>query len=210
LGYKEFQHEDGWKWRTQKVATTRVRGNSQWYLWECKDLQGKDEGFFHDKMISKKEFKISQKVLLYQSQLICLRVSCVLVGLDLLLFTGKLRSRWIGPFVITNVFPHGAVEIQSLTTSKVFKVNGHRLKIFYEGFQVKNVGKLNLEDPIYTDWRRKPWVDPMTINKGAAWEATQGEFVFLFSHLYFGYFCLFFAFHLTLGTMSVLIVGEGI
>jgi hypothetical protein len=102
-------------------------------------------------MISKKEFKISQKVLLYQSQLICLRVSCVLVGLDLLLFTGKLRSRWIGPFVITNVFPHGAVEIQSLTTSKVFKVNGHRLKIFYEGFQVKNVGKLNLEDPIYTD-----------------------------------------------------------
>jgi hypothetical protein len=92
---------------------------------------------FHDKMISRKEFKVGQKILLYQSRL--------------RLFPSKLRSRWVGPFVVTNVFPHGVVEIQSLATSKVFKVNGHRLKIFYEGFQVENVGKLDLEDPIYTD-----------------------------------------------------------
>jgi hypothetical protein len=72
---------------------------------------------FHDKMISRKEFKVRQKVLLYHSRL--------------RLFPGKLRSCWIRPFVVTNVFPHGAVEIQSLTTSEVFKVNGHRLKTFY-------------------------------------------------------------------------------
>ncbi|XP_075633503.1 uncharacterized protein LOC142605962 [Castanea sativa] len=66
------------------------------------------------------------------------KVSCVLVGLDLLLL------------VVTNVFPHGA-EIQNLATSKVFKVNGHRLKPFYEGFQVENVAKLDLENSIYTD-----------------------------------------------------------
>ena len=54
---------------------------------------------FHDKMISRKEFKVGQKVLLYHSRLH--------------LFQGKLRSHWIGPFVVTNVFPHGAVEIQS-------------------------------------------------------------------------------------------------
>ena len=92
---------------------------------------------FYDKMISRKEFKVGQKALLYHSQF--------------RLFLGKLRSHWIGPFVVTNVFPHGAVEIQSLATSKVFKVNGHRLKPFYEGLQVKNVAKLDLEDPIYTD-----------------------------------------------------------
>ena len=74
---------------------------------------------FHDKMIFRKEFKVSQKVHLYHSRL--------------RLFPGKLCSHWIGPFVVTNVFPHGAVEIQSLATSKVFKVNGHRLKPFYEG-----------------------------------------------------------------------------
>ncbi|XP_062173573.1 uncharacterized protein LOC133879039 [Alnus glutinosa] len=92
---------------------------------------------FQDKMIFRKEFKIGQKVILYQSRL--------------RLFPGKLRSRWIGPFVVTNVFPHGAVEIQNLATSKVIKVNGHRLKTFYEGFQVENLVKLDLEDPICTD-----------------------------------------------------------
>ena len=92
---------------------------------------------FHVKMISRKEFKVGQKVLLYHSRL--------------RLFPGKLRSCWIGPFVVTNVFPHGVVEIQSLATFKVFKVNGHKLKPFYEGFQVENVAKLDLEDPIYTD-----------------------------------------------------------
>ena len=76
---------------------------------------------FHDRIISRKQFSIGQKVLLYHSRL--------------KLFPGKLRSKWIGPFVVTNVFSHGAVEIQSLETNKIFKVNGHRLKLFYEGFQ---------------------------------------------------------------------------
>ena len=88
-------------------------------------------------MISRKEFKVGQKVLLYHSRLH--------------LFPGKLRSRWIGHFVATNVFPHGAVEIQSLAIFKVFKVNGHILKPFFEGLQVENVAKLDLENPIYTD-----------------------------------------------------------
>ncbi|XP_052197262.1 uncharacterized protein LOC127804439 [Diospyros lotus] len=70
---------------------------------------------FHDKMISRKEFKIGQKVLLDHS--------------------------WL------RLFPVG---IQSLATSKVFKVNGHRLKSFYEGFQEEDVPKLNLEDLIYS------------------------------------------------------------
>ncbi|XP_031272145.1 uncharacterized protein LOC116130559 [Pistacia vera] len=92
---------------------------------------------FHDRIVSRKEFKVGQKVLLYNSRL--------------RLFPGKLRSRWIGPFVVTNIFPHGAVEIQSLGTSKVFKVNGHRLKTFYEGLQEENVAGLDLEDPTYSD-----------------------------------------------------------
>jgi len=47
------------------------------------------------------------------------------------LFPGKLRPRWLGPFEATHVHPHGAVEIRSLDTNKIFKVNGHRLKHFY-------------------------------------------------------------------------------
>ena len=71
---------------------------------------------FHDSLIAKKEFLVGQQVLLYNSRL-------GLMG-------GKLRSKWIGPFVVTNVFPYGVVEIKSESTDKSFKVNGHRLKPF--------------------------------------------------------------------------------
>ncbi|GJU34507.1 pol polyprotein [Tanacetum coccineum] len=90
---------------------------------------------FRDKMSSRKNFCVGQKVLLFHSRL--------------KLFPGKLRSRWVGPFVVTNVFPHGAVEIKSLSTDKIFKVNGHRLKPFYEGFQVCNMEEMSLELSIY-------------------------------------------------------------
>nr|XP_023897733.1 uncharacterized protein LOC112009631 [Quercus suber] len=54
-------------------------------------------------------------------------------------------------WVYRTAYKMSTVEIQSLATSKVFKVNGHRLKPFYEGFLIENVVKLDLEDPIYTD-----------------------------------------------------------
>jgi hypothetical protein len=64
----------------------------------------------YDRMIARKEFNVGDKVLLYHS---CLK-----------LFPGKLRSHWIGLFVVSNVFSYGAVEITSLETNKVLKVNG--------------------------------------------------------------------------------------
>ncbi|CAJ2672888.1 unnamed protein product [Trifolium pratense] len=93
---------------------------------------------FHDKMISRKEFSVGQRVLLFNSRL--------------KVMAGKLRSRWIGPFVVTNVFPHGAVEIKSAGTNKVFKVNGQRLKLFHESSVPEEEGhveELSLEKPFY-------------------------------------------------------------
>ena len=92
---------------------------------------------FHEKNISRKYFQVVQKVLLFHSRL--------------KLFPGKLRSHWTEPFIVTNVFPHSAVEIQSPSTAKTFKVNGHRLKPFYEGFQVTNVEAIQLEVPNYEE-----------------------------------------------------------
>jgi hypothetical protein len=69
----------------------------------------------HDRMITGKEFNVGDKVLYH---------------LRLKFFPEKLRSRWIGPFFVSNVFPYGVVEIKSLETNKVLKVNGHRLKPF--------------------------------------------------------------------------------
>ncbi|CAN6679401.1 unnamed protein product [Malus baccata var. baccata] len=77
---------------------------------------------FHDKHL--------QKVLLFNSRL--------------RLFPGKLRSKWIGPFVITNVSSYGAIQIQSLKTGHEFQVNGHRLKPYYENFVEQTVDDISL------------------------------------------------------------------
>jgi len=60
------------------------------------------------------------------------------VGLKVLLYNsrlglmgGKLRSKCIGPFVVTNNFPYGTIEIKSESTDKSFKVNGHRCSRSY-------------------------------------------------------------------------------
>ena len=69
-------------------------------------------------MIKKRNFHVGQKVLLYNSRL--------------KLFPGKLRSRWSGPYDIVQIFPSGAIEITK-PGHESFKVNGQRLKPYYEG-----------------------------------------------------------------------------
>ncbi|RDX94084.1 gag-pol, partial [Mucuna pruriens] len=74
---------------------------------------------FHDRKILRKDLHIGQKVLLFNSRL--------------KLIAGKLRSRWDGPFVITDIFPHGAVQLREEQTNRTFQVNGHQVKPFLEG-----------------------------------------------------------------------------
>ena len=38
-------------------------------------------------------------------------------------FPGKLESKWTGPYLITQVFPHGEVELETKEGVR-FKVNG--------------------------------------------------------------------------------------
>ncbi|XP_056692166.1 uncharacterized protein [Spinacia oleracea] len=87
---------------------------------------------FHDKMIQKREFNIGDKVLLYNSRL--------------RLFPGKLKSRWSGPFTITEVKEHGAIEVASENGTK-FKVNGQRLKLYTEGAFIGKLETIYLSDP---------------------------------------------------------------
>ncbi|XP_012442162.1 uncharacterized protein LOC105767194 [Gossypium raimondii] len=88
---------------------------------------------FHAKRIAQKRFSVGQKVLLHNPVL--------------KLFPGKLRSRWQEPFIVTKVFTHGAVEIESEESGKQFVVNGQRLKPFYENFQAHTVDEIHLEPP---------------------------------------------------------------
>ncbi|RVW25110.1 Gag-Pol polyprotein [Vitis vinifera] len=75
---------------------------------------------WHDQLVSHKEFQKGQRVLLYDSKLH--------------IFSGKLKSRWIGPFTIQQVHSNGVVELLNSNSTESFKVNGHCLKPFVELF----------------------------------------------------------------------------
>nr|GEV34331.1 flowering time control protein FPA-like [Tanacetum cinerariifolium] len=46
------------------------------------------------------------------------------------IFSCKLKTRWIGPFTINQVFPYGTAEL-SQTDWPNFKVNGHRFRNYF-------------------------------------------------------------------------------
>ncbi|MCI31969.1 hypothetical protein A2U01_0053181, partial [Trifolium medium] len=89
---------------------------------------------YHDKGLVPKVFQPGQMVLLFNSRL--------------RLFPGKLKSRWSGPFVIKEVFPHGAIEIYKPgDDNNSFKVNGQRLKIYKGGDIERHKVALLFGDP---------------------------------------------------------------
>ncbi|GKB95082.1 reverse transcriptase domain-containing protein [Tanacetum coccineum] len=63
-------------------------------------------------------FNVGDQVLLFNSRL--------------KIFSGKLKSRWSGPFTITEVYPYGTAKLSHADGSN-FKVNCHRLKHYYGG-----------------------------------------------------------------------------
>ncbi|KAL6316695.1 hypothetical protein AAG906_019626 [Vitis piasezkii] len=75
---------------------------------------------WHDHLVTRKDFKRGQRVLLYDSKLH--------------IFPGKLKSRWLGPSTIHQVHSNGVVELLNTNNNQTFKVNGHRLKLFVEPF----------------------------------------------------------------------------
>ncbi|RVW63915.1 Retrovirus-related Pol polyprotein from transposon 297 [Vitis vinifera] len=87
---------------------------------------------WHDQLISNKEFRKGQRVLLYDTRLH--------------IFPGKLKSRWIGPFIIHQVHINGVVELLNSNGKDTFRVNGYRLKPFMEPFKPENE-EINLLEP---------------------------------------------------------------
>ncbi|GJR83305.1 hypothetical protein Tco_0154090 [Tanacetum coccineum] len=72
----------------------------------------------HDSKIKNRVFNVGDQVLLFNSRL--------------KIFSGKLKSRWSGPFTIAHVYPYGTVEL-SQNSRPNFKVNGHRIKHYFRG-----------------------------------------------------------------------------
>ena len=51
--------------------------------------------------------------------------------------SGKLMSKWTGPSLITQLFPHGAVELETKEGVR-FKVNGERIKLYFGHTELAN------------------------------------------------------------------------
>ena len=83
-------------------------------------------------MIKEKNFYPGQLVLLFNSRL--------------KLFPGKLKSRWEGPYRVTQVFTYGAIEIEDQSGRNRFKVNGQRLKPYLGNEDTKWVLRVELID----------------------------------------------------------------
>ncbi|XP_076913807.1 uncharacterized protein LOC143572562 [Bidens hawaiensis] len=74
----------------------------------------------HDRRLKGgKEFKKGDKVLLFNCRL--------------KLFAGKLRSKWMGLYLVKEVFPYGVVELENPDNGTSWNVNDHRLKHYLGG-----------------------------------------------------------------------------
>ncbi|CAM8908167.1 unnamed protein product [Rhodiola kirilowii] len=87
---------------------------------------------YPDKFILRCTFEIGQQVLVLSSHL--------------RLMPGKLQSRWTGPYTVTKVFNHGALQVENPTSGSQFKVNGQRVK-HYQGEIELPVQKFDLAEP---------------------------------------------------------------
>nr|GEZ14377.1 DNA-directed DNA polymerase [Tanacetum cinerariifolium] len=72
----------------------------------------------HDEKIKNRIFNVGDQVLLFNSRL--------------KIFSGKLKSRWSGPFTISEIYPYGTAKLVHPYGCN-FKVNCHRLKHYHGG-----------------------------------------------------------------------------
>ncbi|XP_042016238.1 uncharacterized protein LOC121764252 [Salvia splendens] len=101
---------------------------------ESVDLYKECAKKIHDASIKPRQFHEGQLVLLYNSRI--------------MLFRGKLKSRWWGPYVVHKVYPYGAVDIQDPKNDKLWKVNCQRLKTYVGGESGKEAREVvTLESP---------------------------------------------------------------
>jgi len=89
---------------------------------------------WHDRRIKRKEFKVGDQVLLFNSRF---KFS-----------TGKLASKWQGPLVVQEVYRSGAIRLHGDYKGKPHVVNGQRLKHYIAGQKfIGKVEELNLQSP---------------------------------------------------------------
>nr|GEU44427.1 reverse transcriptase domain-containing protein [Tanacetum cinerariifolium] len=124
----ELEHKAYWALKHENFDLLTAGDHQKVQLNELNELR--DQGYensliykektkrIHDSKIKDRSFNVGDRVLLFNSRL--------------KIFSGKLKTRWTGPFTINQVFYYSTVEL-SQTDGPNFKVNGHRHKHYFGG-----------------------------------------------------------------------------
>ena len=142
----EIEHRAYWPVKNCNFDLSQSRLHRKFQLQELKEIRletfensrmyKEKTKLIHYKMLLRKEFSIGQKAFLYNSRL--------------KLFSGKLRSKWLGPYIVTKIFPYGAVKIMKPGMDKAFTMNGHRLKSFHDDTHLETIEEVRLLAATYT------------------------------------------------------------
>nr|GEV04523.1 integrase, catalytic region, zinc finger, CCHC-type, peptidase aspartic, catalytic [Tanacetum cinerariifolium] len=81
------------------------------------------------------------------------------------IFSGKLKSRWSGPFTISEIYPYGTTKLTHSDGSN-FKVNCHRLKHYHGG----DPPPLEIPDGVFLFMIHVKGAHPMGNHKYANWD----------------------------------------
>nr|GEV08638.1 reverse transcriptase domain-containing protein [Tanacetum cinerariifolium] len=124
----ELEHKAFWALKHANFDLKTARDHRKLQLNELHELR--DQAYenyliykertkkLHDAKIKNRIFNIGDQVLLFNSRL--------------KIFSGKLKTRWSGPFTVTEVYPYGIAKLTHADGSN-FKVNCHRLKRYHGG-----------------------------------------------------------------------------
>ncbi|XP_021995645.1 uncharacterized protein LOC110892807 [Helianthus annuus] len=141
----ELEHRALWALKTVNLDLTEAARRRFFQIHELEALRDaayerswsikeKTKALHDRRLRGLKEFKVGDKVLLFNSRL--------------KLIARKLKSRWSGPYVVKEVFPYGTVELYDEVDKGAWKVNGHRLEHYFGGpIDTAEEEEIPLEDP---------------------------------------------------------------
>nr|GFB11789.1 reverse transcriptase domain-containing protein [Tanacetum cinerariifolium] len=124
----ELEHKEYWALKNANFDLKTAGDHRKLQLNELSELR--DQAYensliykertkkLHDDKIKNRIFNVGDQVLLFNSRL--------------KIFSGKLKSRWSGPFTISEIYPYGTAKLIHPDGCN-FKVNCHRLKHYHGG-----------------------------------------------------------------------------